>query len=236
MKTNDLLIPNFASVAEAETDVFSTLVQLSGLSPETDFQHSRLSDVDFSESELSGFNFDFADLRRVKWDRRLSDPYSLRFSLRGSGADEVAGSDFKELSAQVHSKKLRWAERFFAFRILVDNWGENPDTAEVLERLFAGDHGTYLPLCCFVYFTASYEGEDAPKNFCVGMANAGGSRLNVFKLKKLRQAYIDSKSYLQRVDLKERHPADLSQDDIKRLRLVAKIKSDRPLGQGLFDD
>jgi hypothetical protein len=236
LKTNDLLIPNFASVTEAEADVFSTLVQLSGLRPETDFQHSRLSEVDFSESDLSGFNFDFADLRRVKWEGRSSDPHSLRFSLRGNGSDEVAGIDFKDLSSQVHSKRLRWAERFFAFQILVDNWGENPDTAEVLLRLFDSDHGTYLPLCCFVYFTGSYRGNDEQMKFCVGMANAGGSRLNVFKLKKLWQAYIDSKSYLQRVDLQKRYPDDLSKDTVKNLRLVAKTMPDSPVGRDLFEE
>ncbi|WP_170508679.1 pentapeptide repeat-containing protein [Ruegeria arenilitoris] len=226
MKKSDRDLESITLVTESESDVFSELVKLSGLLPGSDFQGARLTEVDFAGSDLSEFNFDHADLRRAKWERRKSDPKSLRFALRGAGMHEVAGSDFEALAGQVQSKKSRWAERFFAYQILVDNWGENSDTADVLLHLFKGDNGTYLPLCCFVYFWASYFNDHDSKSFCIGMANAGGSQLNMFKLNRLRTAYVDWKRYLQKITLKERYPGDLSLEKVNNLRLVAAFERD----------
>ena len=237
MKTNDQYSHKFSSVAGAETDVFSALVKLSGLRPESDFQHSRLAGVDFSESDLSEFNLDYADLRGAKWEQRLSDPHSLRFSLRGSGEDEVSGSEFKDLRALVLSKKrLRWAERFFAFRLLVDNWGENEDTLEVLNQLLRQGDGTYLRLCCSVYFSASYQRDTKSKTLCINMANSGRSQVNIFRLKKLRHAASIGQRYFRSIDLRERYPGDLSQSSIRGLRTAMKLDTDNSSVQSLFDD
>lgn len=217
MKTNDAQSTAFSRVIEAESDVFSELVELSGLRPQSDFQHSRLAGVNFAGSNLSQFNFDYADLRGAKWDNRASDPQSLRYSMRGKGTDEVRGDDFNDLSAKVLSRSL-WAERFFAFRLLVDNWGENPDTAGVLSKLLATNSGTYLPLCSLVYFTASYLNDDESKAFCNDMANAGRSQLNIFRLKKLRQTVGNNLTYFESVTFKKRYPNDLSENEINSIR------------------
>lgn len=217
MKTNDAHSTAFSSVIEAESDVFSDLVELSGLRPQSDFQHSRLAGVDFARSNLSSFNFDYADLRGAEWENRASDPLSLRYSMRGKGTDEVRGDDFTDLSAKVLSKSL-WAERFFAFRLLVDNWGENPDTADVLSKLLATNSGTYLPLCSLVYFTASYLDDDKAKAFCNDMANAGRSQVNIFRLRKLRQTVKSNLKFFESVTMRQRYPNDLSEKEIKSIR------------------
>lgn len=217
MKTNDSQTLQFASVLESESDVFSDLVELSGLRPQSDFQHSRLSGVDFAGSNLSIFNFDYADLRGANWSNLSSEPQSLRYSLRGNGTDEVCGSDFKDLSAKVLSKSS-WAERFYAFRLLVDNWGENPDTAEILSQLSYSNSGTYLPLCSFVYFTASYLNDNEAKSWCVNMANAGRSQVNIFRLRKLRQSAKQNARLLDSIEMKRRYPNDLTKKELKALR------------------
>lgn len=217
MKTNDVQSTAFSSVIEAESDVFSDLVELSGLRPQSDFQHSRLTGVDFAGSNLSQFNFDYADLRGAKWDNRASDPLSLRYSMRGKGADEVRGDDFNDLSAIVLSKSL-WAERFFAFRLLVDNWGENSDTADVLSKLLASSSDTYLPLCSVLYFSASYINDGEAMALCNDMANAGRSQVNIYRLRKLRQAVRENLNYLQRLNLRQRYPNDLSEKEINSFR------------------
>ena len=217
MKTNDVQSTAFSSVIEAESDVFSDLVELSGLRPQSDFQHSRLTGVDFAGSNLSQFNFDYADLRGAKWDNRASDPLSLRYSMRGKGTDEVRGDDFNDLSATVLSKSL-WAERFFAFRLLVDNWGENSDTADVLSKLLASSSDTYLPLCSVLYFSASYINDGEAMALCNDMANAGRSQVNIYRLRKLRQAVRENLDYLQRLSLRQRYPNDLSENEINSFR------------------
>tara|TARA_R100000306_G_C4363075_1_gene136278 strand:- start:266 stop:940 length:675 start_codon:yes stop_codon:yes gene_type:complete len=217
LKTNDEQSTDFSSVMEAESDVFSDLVELSGLRPQSDFQHSRLTDVDFAGSNLSEFNFDYADLRGAKWDNRASDPLSLRYSMRGKGTDEVRGDDFSDLSATVLSNSL-WAERFFAFRLLVDNWGENSDTADVLSKLLASSSGTYLPLCAVLYFSASYVNNGEAMALCNSMANAGRSQVNIYRLRKLRQAVKENLNYLQRLNLRPRYPNDIPEKEINSFR------------------
>lgn len=217
MKTNDVQSTAFSSVIEAESDVFSGLVEMSGLRPQRDFQHSRLTGVDFAGSDLSQFNFDYADLRGAKWDNRASDPLSLRYSMRGKGTDEVRGDDFNDLSATVLSKSL-WAERFFAFRLLVDNWGENSDTADVLSKLLASSSDTYLPLCSVLYFFASYINDGEAMALCNDMANAGRSQVNIYRLKKLRQAVRENLNYLERLNLTQRYPNDLSDKEINSFK------------------
>lgn len=213
MKTDELQSSDFSAVLEAKSDVFSDLVKLSGLRPQSDFQHSRLSGVNFADSDLSLFNFDYADLRDANWENRSSDPLSLRYSLRGSGADEVSGSDFEELSGKVFSKSP-WAERFFAFRVLVDNWGENPETAEILSRLLSRGSGTYLSLCSFVYFTASYLNDKEAQALCVNMAELGSSQVNIFRLKKLRQSAKQNTKFLESIEKKQRYPDDLTKKEL----------------------
>lgn len=217
MKTNEPSTSAFSLVLEAETDVFSDLVELSGLRPQSDFQGSRLAGVDFENSDLENFNFDYADLRGALWRNRTSDPDSLRYSLRGHGTDEVRGGDFKDISEKFLSNSL-WAERFYAFRILVDNWGENSDTAEVLSRLLQTEAGTYLPLCSYVYFTASYLNDSEAKTLCVDMANAGSSQINIFRLKKLRRLAISNAKHLDSTELNSRYPGDLKKSDLESVQ------------------
>ncbi|WFE73306.1 pentapeptide repeat-containing protein [Roseinatronobacter sp. S2] len=216
MKTNDPQHAAFSAVSKSVSDVFSDLVQLSGLRPQFDFQHARLAGVDFAGSNLSEFNFDYADLRGAKWANRLSDPSTLQYSLRGNGTNEVRGTDFKDFSAKVLSKAL-WAERFFAFQVLVDNWGENPDTVEVLLKLLPTKSGTYLPLCSFVYFSASYLNDNEAKTRCISMANAGGSQVNIYRLRKLRLSASQNAKYFKTVDMKPRYPAGLTAKELKPL-------------------
>jgi len=217
LETDETQVSAFSTVLGAKSDVFTDLVELSGLRPAIDFQHSRLSGVDFAGSDLSGFKFDYADLRGVKWENRSSDPVSLRYSLRGNGADEVRGSDFASLYAKVMSKTL-WAERFFAFKLLVDNWGENSDTAEVLQELLEKTRETYLPLCSFIYFSASYLDDNEAMIWCVSMANAGSSQVSIFRLRKLRQLAKQNAKYFEGIKLRSRYPNDLTESETRALR------------------
>ncbi|MGU3401542.1 pentapeptide repeat-containing protein [Brucellaceae bacterium D45D] len=54
---SDQFKSSVSAVASYESDNFSDLVRLSGLSPATDFIGSNLSGVDFSNSDLRGYNF-----------------------------------------------------------------------------------------------------------------------------------------------------------------------------------
>jgi hypothetical protein len=231
LKTNELTEQNISLVENAENDVFSYLVELSGLRPESDFKHARLAEVDFSGSELASFNFDYADLRRANWSGRVSDPKSFRLSLRGKGTADVRGADFDDIRALVFSKR-NWGERLFAFRLLVDNWGENLDTFDVLVSVLENDPGTYLRLCSFVYFSASYANDEKMQNFCIGMANAGRSQLNIFKLGKLRRAVGNYSNYFESINIKERYPGDISMREVHLLAL--KLKPEYKLKEQLI--
>ena len=49
-------------IIDAPTDDFTTLVEIAGLNPKTDFQYSDLSKVDFGAADLTDYSFRGADL------------------------------------------------------------------------------------------------------------------------------------------------------------------------------
>ncbi len=204
------------AVEQTESNLFSELVSVSGLNPKTDFRYAHLADVNFTGSDLSDFNFDYADLRGATWTDRKSNPSSIRYALRGSGNDQVRGEDFEDIKAIALSRKT-WKERFFAFKTLVDNWGVNDDTLNVLTQLVKEQKGTYLRLCSLLYFSASYRNEPDEKKFCEKMAIASNSQTNVFRLGKLRQSIRDQVEYFNRYSLEDRYPNTLSREDFQRV-------------------
>jgi len=85
MRQND--IEAFALVMDAQTEVFSELVDLSGLDPSTDFQGVDLSGIDFKESDLREFRFrgsrlDFCDLSSAMTSSRTLDGVISIFGTR----------------------------------------------------------------------------------------------------------------------------------------------------------
>lgn len=216
MEVKDNLLSNVSAVETSDSDIFSELVRVSGLNPETDFQHCRLDGVNFVGSNLSEFNFDYSDLRRTIWGKDTLAPFSMRYSLIGKGADNVVGSDFFDFQTIVLSKSL-WAERFFAFQLLVDNWGQTIDTLGVLLQILRLTKETYLPLCSYVYFTASYLNDEKSKKLCVDMANSGRSQTNIYRIRKLNRSADTNMKYFNTFYIKARYPGDLSQENMTEL-------------------
>lgn len=217
MKTNDRYSHAFSVVAENESNVFSDLVKVSGLDPTIDFQEARLGPIDLEGSDLSKFNFDRADLRGAKWEGVLAEPQSANYSLRGSGKDNVSGADFSQVS-EICTSQENWGERFLAFKILIDNWGENIETSNVLMRILKEDGGIYLRLCTFVYFCASYNKDAKMKSLCVEMAKAGRSQVNIYRTKKLRKAVRDYSKYFEGVVFKRRYPGDIDNETFLKIQ------------------
>ncbi|MEQ8254807.1 MAG: pentapeptide repeat-containing protein [Roseovarius confluentis] len=210
-----------AAVEASETNVFSELVELSGLDPSVDFRSSKLNEVDFSGSDLAGFDFSYADLRGANWQGVVADPKDVRFSLRGKGTSQVRGVDFEAIAKSAMHRRL-WSERFFAFRLLVDNWGENTDTFEVLRDILGAEEGVYMRQCSFLYFMASYSGDDRIQKLCTQMANAGRSQTNMFRLRDVRKALENYESYFGRVETRKRYPGDVHPRNLIKLYSLAR--------------
>lgn len=102
----------------------------------------------------------------------------------------------------------------------MDNWGENPETAELLAELLSSNSGTYLPLCSSVYFLASYVRDEDIKQSCIRMANAGSSQTNIFKLKSLRKTVRNYFTYFENINLRQRYPEDLGAEDLTKLQVI----------------
>jgi hypothetical protein len=217
----------FTAVATAETDNFSVLVSLSGLRPSADFQNANLSGADFADAELSHFNFDRADLRKVQWRGRRSDPLSCNHALMGNGADEVSGDDFVALRAVCHSK-VNWDEQFYAFKTLVDNWGESKEISIVLIDILSRKKGTYLRLCAFLYFFSSYSRDEKMKSLCEKMAFYGRSQINLFRLRTLRKGVRDYLTYSKSLKFEPRFPGDIDRPTVSKIQ--------EALGYGTADD
>lgn len=226
MKINNNYETGFSIVASAESDVFSHLVEISGLNPETDFQEARLQLIDLNGSSLKGYNFDLADLRGASWLGVLTNPSSTKHCLRGDGKDNVKGADFPHL-AEICLSKYNWDERFLSFKLLIDNWGENIETADVLISILKEDKGTYLRLCCFLYFCASYNNDTKMKSRCVEMAKAGRSQANMFRLKTLRKGVSDYLKYFESVSFAERYPGDIDKDVFQMIKKIIIAVEDR---------
>ncbi|MEO9496101.1 MAG: pentapeptide repeat-containing protein [Vibrio splendidus] len=226
LRTHDDYSAAFLEVSNAESDVFSYLVEVSGLNPKTDFQEARLQSIDLQGSNLEDFNFSLADLRGAKWHGVLTEPYSVFRSLRGDGEDNVSGGDFPNLAA-ICVSKANWGERFLAFKLLVDNWGENIETSEVLIRILEKDKGTYLRLCAFVYFCASYNKDAKMKSYCVEMAKAGRSQVNIFRLKTLRKAVRDYSKFFERGNFARRYPGDIDKEVFQMVQKSIDAVEDR---------
>ncbi|WP_375173878.1 pentapeptide repeat-containing protein [Pseudooceanicola sp.] len=226
MKTNDNFTGVASKVASSDSDIFSDLVEISGLNPATDFRGARLNGVDLGESHLESFNFDLADLRGANWRGLLTEPSSTTHCLRGNGEDNVSGADFPQLSAVCVSRE-NWGERFLAFKLIIDNWGENTETADLLVNILKTDKGTYLRLCTFIYFCASYARDEKMMNRCIEMAKAGRSQTNMFRLKTLRKAVRDYSKYFESVNFEKRYPGDIDRVHFTRIQYAMDTVEDR---------
>lgn len=204
-------------VRMADTDIFSDLVKLAQLNPEEDFRHARLEGVDFGGSNLSSFDLKYADLRRAKWEGILAIPARFKYSLRGDGHSPVRGSDFEAIEAAALGSKT-WGERFFSFKLLIDNWGENTTTLDLLVNIIERDKSTYMRNCAFTYFAAKYAGDEKMTSYCVQMARQGNTPTNMFRAAKVKRAVDDYFQYYRSIEKPGRFPGDISPQRILILR------------------
>jgi hypothetical protein len=179
-------IDRIEGVLNAETDTFSDLVKISGLNPSQDFRMADLSFVDFSGSDLSDFDFEFSDLRNASWKGVVNHPKNYRIAMRGRAHDPVSGRDFPDWVARVHSGRI-WAERFFAFKCVVDNFGENELTLDLLHQVLSRDKSLYMRSTCTVYLAASLFRIDEMLNYCSEMAFGSNAKVNMFRMMRLRR-------------------------------------------------
>lgn len=207
----------FERVRMAETDIFSDLVKLARLNPKEDFRHARLDGVDLGGSDLSSFDLQYADLRRVKWGGILANPARFTYSLRGDGQSPVRGSDFEAIGATTLGAKT-WGERFFSFKLLVDNWGENTTTFDLLVKIIERDKSTYMRNCAFTYFAAKYAGDEKMTSYCTQMARHGNTPTNMFRATKVKRAVDDYFQYYHSIEKPDRFPGDISPKRILKLR------------------
>lgn len=202
-----------SNISKSKSIIFSDLVSISGLNPETDFIEARLQSVDFEGSNLENFDFREADLRGAKWGGLISAPANISHALRGGGEDNVNGSDFTSLES-ICISTYNWDEKFLSFKTIVDNWGENIDTAKVLIRIINEDKGTYIKICAFLYFFASYKGDEKTQRRCIEMARAGGSQYNMYRVKPLRKILNNYQEYIKEVGIRSRYPGDIDRETI----------------------
>jgi len=173
-----------------------------------------LNGVDFAGSDLASFDLEFADLRGTTWKGIASPPKNLSHSLRGSGTDSVRGADYDDIAAISMSAKT-WTERFFSFKLIVDNWGENKTTIALLGKIFHSDGSAYMRNCSFLYFVASFARDKESMAYCVDMAANGNAYYNMYRAKKVRRYISDYLDYLgTNIQRSERYPEDISPQEI----------------------
>lgn len=102
-------------VRDADTNCFSSLVEIAHLDKKNDFKNSDLSNLDFSNSNLEGYDFSYAD---------LSGSYGINIKF-----DEYTVFDGANLSNSVF-RSHKQTEDFLKI---------NPDAVEILSRLSGAD-------------------------------------------------------------------------------------------------
>ncbi len=168
------------------TDVFSELVALTGLRPELDFVDADLRGVDFRGSHLAKFNFEYADLRGANWADSKGEPSHYRFALRGSSSDAISARDIDKWARAAKFSRT-WSERFFAFKCIVDNFGENYLTLDLLREIGSRDKSTYMRSASALYLAASLYRIEEVKSYCKELAAGSNSRINMFRMTKIRR-------------------------------------------------
>lgn len=202
-------------VREADSDTFSDLVKVAGLDPASDFTHANLQGVDFTGSDLAVFNFEFADLRGAIWDSVTSAelPHYM-YALRGRRRDPISATDFDAISER-SLKSQTWGERFFAFALTVDNFGEVDLTFALLTKIMDGDNSVYMKHCTPLYFLASHLDNSKAMNYCIEMASLGNSYGNMYRLRKLKRLLNEHISYAISTDkIMECYPGRIPIDKI----------------------
>lgn len=201
-------------VLSSETDVFSDLVALTDLRPERDFRISDLRDVDFSGSDLSSFDLTRADLRRVRWQTCLRWPSLHRFAMMGKGNSPITANDYERLVDLTTASKL-WSERFLSFALIVDNFGESNLVFDVLKKIIMSDSSTYMKVCSYVYFAASFVDHPEGQDYCFALAYEGNAYSNMFRIKKARRISEELKNYVQSLDRDRiRFPGEVAAEDV----------------------
>lgn len=173
-------------ILTSSTEVFSQLVSLSGLIPERDFIDADLRGVDFSGSSLSSFNFEYADLRGAIWNGAEGEPSNYRFSLRGRSTDALRARDFERWAERAKVSRT-WSERFFAYKCIVDNFGENYLTLDLLREIERQDTSVYMRSASTLYLAASLYRSDEIKSYCSELAAGSNSKVNMFRMTKIRR-------------------------------------------------
>lgn len=194
MKIDEYTENLIGKIAESQEVIFSDIVEVAGLDPQRDFIDANLIGVDFSNSDLSNYNFERADLRRANWKNLTAEPANFQFSMRGKASDPIHATDFEAISKRVISERT-WKERFLAFAILVDNFGVNYLTFDLLEEVISKEKTTYMPLCSALYLSASAVSNHELTKYCREMASQENAYSNMFRVRKIRRLSKEFQNY-----------------------------------------
>lgn len=193
-------------IRSLQSDVFSEIVLAAGLDPRRDFINADLRKVDFKGSDLREFNFYGADLRGAKWNNVGYEAFKPSSALLGSGDAPVTWYDLERLTeaAKVSS---RWADRFMATVLIVENFGTTPRIADTVYELVDSDRSKYFVGCTSLFFLGAYLENNEVCAYCKEMALARDSYPAIFRFNKARRYFISLLKYFQSVEeIPDRHP------------------------------
>lgn len=215
MLINDPDLAPIQRILNARSDIFSDLIRLSGLDPSTDLIDSDLRMVDFRESNLSDFNLEYADLRGCKWEGVGLEPSHFRFSLRGRANDPIRARDFNKWAERALRSRV-WAERFYAFKCIVDNFGENYLTLDLLRDIRRADKSTYMKSVSTLYLSSSLYQIKEIQSYCEEMAQGSNSRVNMFRMMKIRRYARELSSVVDSLPSKSLAPGRFEPRELKK--------------------
>lgn len=211
-------------VIHSDYDDLRKLSEIAGLDPHTDFVSSTLAGLDFRQTDLSSFDLEYADLRRTTWGKPNTWPYAHAYAMLGTGNDRVVSSDFVDL-AKTAKVARTWSERFFAFSIILENFGETKLTLDLLIDILKSDRSTYMTDCSLLHYAASFSNYEEAKDYCRSLASLGNSYANMYKIGKVRRLAGEVRRYLEAIESKpQEYPGQVSRDDILNLFKLKKWK------------
>ena len=215
MLINDPDLAPIRRILNSRSDIFSDLIRVSGLDPFKDLTDSDLRMVDFRGSDLSEFNLEYADLRGCKWEGVDVEPSHFRFSLRGRASGPIRARDFNKWAERALRSRV-WAERFYAFKCIVDNFGENYLTLDLLRDIRKADKSTYMKSVSTLYLAASLYQIKEIQSYCEEMAQGSNSRVNMFRMMKIRRYARELSSVVESLPAKFLGPGRFEPTELKK--------------------
>jgi len=195
-------------ILASENHCFSDLVRLLERDPKDWLIGGDFRQVDFAGSDLRGFNFNGCDLRGASWEGAKFDETTLvEDALLGRSLVRFDKNDFLDV-IEVSQRLKTWAERFYAFTLLVDVYGETEQIVEQCRRFVMSESTKYGRLCAGVYLAASYERNPPIMQYCKRMADNGNSPTNWGRNTKVSRYANEFLSYLARIERAQRFPTE----------------------------